>query len=224
MRSGLEAALGAGREGPRVGLDRELLHLLAREVPLVTIISAPMNWIDLTAAVAGRPARRASERVVEAERLAGGRRRGDRHHAHVLHTAGDDEVHRSAHHGLGGEVHGLLGRAALTVDRRAGNVLRQARREPARAGDAASLRPDRIDVAEHDVVDRARVDARAIDEGLDAVRAEVGGMDGGEAPPRRPTGERTASTMNASGMIPNVPAVSRKGRPRGTSARSRVGS
>ena len=104
----------------------------------------------------------------------------DRDHAHVLHAAGDDEVHRPRHHGLGGELHGLLGGAALSVDRHAGDVLRQSGREPARAGDAARLRPDRVDVAEHDVVDGVRVDAGAFDERRDAVGAEVGGMDGGE--------------------------------------------
>ena len=79
--------------------------------------------------------------------------------AHVLHAAGDDEVHRAAHHGLGGEVHGLLCRPALAVDRRAGDVLGKTGGEPARTGDVARLRTDRVDVAEHDVVDGVGVDA-----------------------------------------------------------------
>ncbi len=41
--------------------------------------------------------------------------------------------------------------------------------------------PTEADVAEHDVVDLVGVDAGALDEGGDAVGAEVGGMDGGEA-------------------------------------------
>ena len=179
---GLEATLGAGPDRPLVGLDGELLHLLARDVPLLGHHLGADELADLAGAVAGRPPRRTAVRVVEAERLAGVGGRHDRHHAHVLHAAGDDEVHRPRHHGLGGELHGLLGGAALTVDRHAGDVLRQPGREPARPGDAARLRPDRVDVAEHDVVDRVRVDAGAFDERGDAVGAEVGGMDGGETP------------------------------------------
>jgi hypothetical protein len=73
-------------------------------------------------------------------------------------------------------VDGLLRRAALAVDGGSGDVLGQARDEPARARDVAGLRPDAVDVAEHDVVDGARVDARALDQRLDGVRAEVGGV------------------------------------------------
>jgi hypothetical protein len=51
-------------------------------------------------------------------RLARQHRRSDRDLAHVLHAARDDEVLRPAHHALRREVHGLLRRAALPVDRR----------------------------------------------------------------------------------------------------------
>ena len=97
---------------------------------------------------------------------------------------------------LGGEVHGLLGRAALAVDGRAGHVLGQAGGEPAGAGDVAGLGADRVDVAEDDVVDRAgSMPVRSIS-ALMRVGAEVGRVDGARA--RRlggPTGVRTASTM-----------------------------
>jgi hypothetical protein len=56
-------------------------------------------------------------------------------------------------------------------------VLGQSRDEPARPRDVAGLRPDAVDVAEHDVVDRARVDAGALDQCLDGVRAQVGRVD-----------------------------------------------
>ena len=171
---------GAGADGALVGAHGELLHLSARDVPLLGHRLGADELADLAAAVAGRPTRRTAVRIVETQRLpcVGGRH--DRHHAHVLHAAGDDEVHRPRHHGLGGELHRLLGRAALTIDRHAGDMLRQPSREPARAGDASRLRPDRVDVAEHDVVDRVRVDAGAFDERRDAVRSQVSGMDGGE--------------------------------------------
>src|SRR5690554_7219506 len=51
--------------------------------------------------------------------------------------------------GLGGEVHGLLGGAALAVDRRAGHVLGEARRQPAGAGDVAGLAADGVRSEEH---------------------------------------------------------------------------
>ena len=61
-------------------------------------------------------------------------------------------------------MHGLLGRAALPVDRRARDLVGQAGGEPARARDVAGLRADRVDAAEDDVLDRRRVDVGAIDE------------------------------------------------------------
>ena len=59
---------------------------------------------------------------------------------------------------------GLLRRAALAVDGGAGHVLGQAGGQPAGAGDVAGLAADGVDAAEHDVLDRARVDAGAVDE------------------------------------------------------------
>ena len=60
-------------------------------------------------------------------------------------------------------------------------MLRHAGGEPARAGDAPRLRTDRVDVAEHDVVDGVRIDTGALDQRGDPVRAEVGGMNLREA-------------------------------------------
>ena len=103
---------------------------------------------------------------------------------------------RAAHHRLRGEVHGLLRRAALAVDRRARHLLGQAGREPAGAGDVAGLRADRVDAAEDDVLDGRRVDVGALDERLEHVRAEVGRVHAGAGRRLRlPTGVRTASTM-----------------------------
>ena len=131
---------------------------------------------------------------------AGEHRAHDRDLAHVLHATGDDEVGGARHHTLGGEVHGLLRRTALTVDGGAGNVLREPGCQPARAGDVARLRADAVDVAEDHVVDRAGIDARALDERADRVRAEIGRVHRGQPAPRRPTGVRTASMMYASAM------------------------
>ena len=43
--------------------------------------------------------------------------------------------------------------------------------QPARAGDVAGLRPDRVDATEVDVLDRGRIDAGALDERVEHVRA-----------------------------------------------------
>ncbi len=75
----------------------------------------------------------------------------------------------------------LLCRPALAVDGGAGDVLRKTGGEPARAGDVAGLRTDRIDIAEHDIVDSVGVDAGALDEVLDAVCAEVCRVDLGQS-------------------------------------------
>jgi hypothetical protein len=74
----------------------------------------------------------------------------------------------------------LLGRAALAVDRHAGDVLGHAGCEPAGAGDVAGVGTDGVDVAEDHVVDGGGVDAGAVDQGGDAGRPEVGGVDAGE--------------------------------------------
>ena len=107
----------------------------------------------------------------------------------------------AAEHRLRGEVHGLLGRAALPVHGDAGHRLGQARREPRGAGDVAGLRADRVHAAEHHVVDGARVGLGAGQQGRDDVRAQVGRVQRlARPPPRRVTGVRTASIMKASGI------------------------
>jgi hypothetical protein len=106
------------------------------------IISAPRNWLTSWVAVARHPALGTGERIGEAELgSATVMARADRDHGHVLHAAGDDQVLRAAHDALGGEVHGLLRRTALAVDRDAGHVLGQAGGQPAGAGDVAGLGP-----------------------------------------------------------------------------------
>ena len=78
---------------------------------------------------------------------------------------------------LGREVDGLLGRAALAVDGGAGDVLGAAGHQPAGAGDVAGLAADGVDVAEHHVLDRAGVDAGAVEQGPDRVGPQVGRVD-----------------------------------------------
>ena len=86
---------------------------------------------------------------------------------HVLQAAGDDEVLGAGHDALRGEVHGLLRGAALPVDGHAGHVVGQPGDQPGGAGDVAGLRADGVAAAHDHVVDGARVDAGALDEGLE---------------------------------------------------------
>ena len=68
-------------------------------------------------------------------------------------------------------------RPALAVDGCAGNVLRQACGQPTGASDVAGLTADRVDIAEDDVFDSIRVDARAFEQGRDAGGTKIGGVD-----------------------------------------------
>ena len=94
---------------------------------------------DLLVAEPRAPAH-AVVRVAHALADADDGRAGDGHQAHHLHTTGDDEVRGPGHHRLGGEVHGLLGGAALPVDGGARHRLGQAGGQPRRPGDVAGLR------------------------------------------------------------------------------------
>ncbi len=160
--------------------EREGLHVLAADVPLLGDHLGRAELADLLVAIARLPSGRLGERSREAVLVSDQHRGGDRDGAHVLQAAGDDEVLRSGHHALGGEVHRLLRRAALAVDRHAGHVVGESRDEPGRTGDVTGLRADRVAAAHDDVVDGARVDASAIDERLEHVAAEIGGVHLGE--------------------------------------------
>jgi hypothetical protein len=175
-----------------VALEGEALHVLARAAPLLRDHLGGAELRDLLRAVAREPALRRRERIREAVRLAGQHRRRDGDEAHALYAAGDDQVAGAAQHRLRREVRGLLRRAALAVDRRAGHLVGETRRQPAGASDVAGLGPDRVDAAEDDVLDGVRIDARARDERREHVRAEIGRMHQAQAallpPDRRPHG------------------------------------
>ena len=85
----------------------------------------------------------------------------DRDHAHVLHAAGDDEVRGAA------DITACAAKCTACWDEphcRSTVVPGTSSGSPAAsqrgAGDVAGLRADRVDAAEHHVVDGARVDAR----------------------------------------------------------------
>ena len=78
-------------------------------------------------------------------------------------------------------MYGLLGGAALAVDRDTRHGFGQAGSECRGAGDVAGLRADVVQAAEDDVVDGGGVDVVSTDDGLDDMGGHVGGMFGGES-------------------------------------------
>jgi hypothetical protein len=184
--------LGVDRaDGPLVAGQGVLLHLGAGDVPLVGDQVGGAELGDLLGAVPFPPALGAGERAFLALLAPGGTTpqippeeahgRADRDQAHVLHAARDHQACGAAEHGLGGEVHRLLGRAALAVHGDSGHGLGQARGQPGGPGDVAGLGADRVHAAEHHVVDGVRVYVRASQQFLDDVRAEIGRVRAGQA-------------------------------------------
>src|SRR5262249_24313785 len=151
----LEPSLGCRAQCTLVRLDRELLHVVAAEVPFLGDHLGRTELADFLRAVPAHPAFTAAERIVEPELLARGHGRRDRDERHLLHATGDDDVTPTREHRLRGEVHRLLRGTALTIDGRARHVIRKPGREPAGARDVVGLAADRVDATEHDTLDRA---------------------------------------------------------------------
>ena len=169
------AARSRARSGPRRcarsarswRLDGERLHVLAGDVPLLGDHLGAAELDDLLVAVARRPS--------PATRRTGRRSRAARATSHRRARSGSCScsARRRRRRGrcvpaitrLGGEVHGLLRRAALAVDGGAGHVARAARpRASTVRAMSPACGPMRVDAAEDDVVDRGRVDAGALDQ------------------------------------------------------------
>ena len=84
------------------------------------------------------------------------------------------------------KAHGLLGGAALPVDRRARHRLRPAGGEHRVAADVERLLADLADAAPEHVVDHGRVEPGALDQGVEHGGGEVDGWTPDNPPPRLP--------------------------------------
>ena len=94
----------------------------------------------------------------------------------MLDTSGDDDVLRTRHHSLRGEVQGLLGGAALAVHGRAGDVLGQLGREDHVSADVPSLGADLGDAAHNHVLNVISGSRDAVSNGIQDLRPEGDGM------------------------------------------------
>ena len=83
--------------------------------------------------------------------------------AHVLDAAADGDVVDAGGDQRGGEVDGLLGRAALAVDGGGGGLDRKPGLEPGVAGDVDALLAELLHTAGDDVLDLGGLDAGPLD-------------------------------------------------------------
>ena len=170
----VEAALGGGALGALLALGAEGVELLAGDAPLVgDHLGRDALGHEAGIGVAGE------DLVAERDR-ARGHRRAHRRGGHDLDAGGDGDVVGTGDHALGGEVGGLLGRAALAVDRGGGHRLGEPGGEHGVAADVEALVPDLHDAAHDHVVDERGVEVVALDEALQDLAGEVG-----RVPPRQ---------------------------------------
>ena len=87
----------------------------------------------------------------------------------------------TGHHAGRGEVHRLLTRPALPVDGHAGDGLGPAGRQQRSTGDVEGLFAGLHDAAPDDVVDDLGIDPGLIDQTVEDLRGQLGGVHPGQA-------------------------------------------
>src|SRR4051794_13174811 len=166
----LEAPLLGGLRCELVGAQADLVELGAGDLPLVGDHlgrDALGDQVVLLHQLGGE-----GEAVLALDRHAVGE--GDV--AHVLDARADRDVMDAGGDEGGGEVHGLLGRAALTVNRGGRGLDRKAGLEPGVAADVHALLAELLDAAGDDVLDLGGIDAGAVDHLGVGLGEEVGGV------------------------------------------------
>jgi hypothetical protein len=91
----------------------------------------------------------------------------------VLDAAGDDTLILPGHHAHGGEVRGLLARAAHPIEGGPAHIEWKARDEGGVPGDVQPLLAHLIHAAHDDVLDLGRVDLGPLDERLEGVGEQI---------------------------------------------------
>lgn len=160
------------RGGFRVRLGGELVEAGAGETPAFGDEFGSDALAELESVVAGDRGGTVG--------LSRGPVRAERYPAHGLDATRDDEVVLSRHHGMRGLVDRLLAGAAGPVDRDRRDVFGPAGGEHGEPADVAGLVADLGDTAPDHVVDRAGVDAGALDERLQHLGRQIRRVDRGE--------------------------------------------
>ena len=163
----VEAALGDGGLGPVLAVDGERSHSSRLKPSTVAIRSAEMPWATML-----YWSRRWWLLAVKPSTCSGAGRR------HRLDAAADDEVLEAGEDAHGGEVHGLLARAAEAVERDAGRVERPAGVERGHAGDVHGVVAAAGAAAHHHVVDVGGVEAVAVLQGVEHLGQDPLRVDG----------------------------------------------
>ncbi len=118
--------------------------------------------------------------------------------------ADDDDVVGAGHDALGGEVHGLLARAALALDGHRGHVLGQPGGEPRHPPDVARLLAGLADAADHHVVDPSRIDTGAGQQRRDRLREQVDRVQARERAPRLALAHRGPDGVDQERLVHHV--------------------
>ena len=143
----LELALLRGAVRELVRAQRELVELVARDLPLVGDHLRAQPLPDDVVLL--HQLRREGAAVL----LLGLHAHAERQVAHVLDARADDHVVDTGRDECRAEVHRLLRRAALAVDRRRSGLDREALLQPRVARDVERLLADLLDTPRDDVLD-----------------------------------------------------------------------
>jgi hypothetical protein len=98
------------------------------------------------------------------------------HFHQVLDPGTDDDVHRSSHHSLSGEMNGLLGRPTLSVDCRAWHRVGEGGSENGVATDVHGLLADSHRAAHDHVLDEGGIQIITFHKGAQRLSGEIGRM------------------------------------------------
>ena len=177
----VEAALTLGGDGALVAAEGVLVLLGAGDFVLAGQVLGGLHHATgdgAEALVRGDSDAGAGQTVVEGYRAEAGAPAGlvavELRAAHALDAAGDDNVRVICLHQHAGVQDGLQARGAAAVQLVAGHLDGQSGLEPRQAANGGVLTAG-IAVAEDDVVDLGRVDARAVEGLLDNRAGQIGG-------------------------------------------------
>ncbi len=88
----------------------------------------------------------------------------------AFHAAGDSDVDFVAHDTARGERNGVEPRRAFAIEHKARHAVRQFRRMDRQPAEIIALRAELVADAEEQIIDPRRIDAGAIERGIDDMR------------------------------------------------------